>query len=99
LEWADELARRLGAGLELHEPYPDSWGVWPGTVLYATFVWVELVFYGSSVPLSIAFLVLSYSVIASIGMAVFGKDAWLRGVRLSRSSSGSLPVLRLPRCG
>jgi hypothetical protein len=78
-EWADGLARRLGAGLELHEPYPDSWGVWPGTVLYAAFVWVELVFYGSSVPLSIAFLVLSYSVITWIGMAVFGKDAWLRG--------------------
>ncbi len=73
--------------------------MWPGTVLYAAFVWVELVFYGSSVPLSIAFLVLSYSVITWIGMAVFGKDAWLRGVRLSRSSSGSLLVLRLPRCG
>ena len=26
-EWADGLARRLGAGLELYQPYPDSWGV------------------------------------------------------------------------
>jgi hypothetical protein len=62
-EWADGLAHRLGAGLEMHEPYPDGWGVWPAVVLYAAFVWVELVFYGSSVPSSIAFLVLSYSVV------------------------------------
>ena len=78
-EWADGLARRLGAGLELHEPYPDGWGVWPAAVLYAALVWVELVFYDSSVPLSIAFLVLSYSVVTWVGMVVFGKDAWLRG--------------------
>jgi polyferredoxin len=78
-EWADELARRLGTGLELHEPYPHGWGVWPAAVLYAAFVWVELVFYGSSVPLSIALLVLSYSVITWIGMVLFGRDAWLRG--------------------
>ncbi len=48
-EWADELSRRLlGAGLELHEPYPDGWG-WNlfGTAGYeirvgivdAAFVW------------------------------------------------------------
>ena len=77
-EWADGLARRLGGGLELHEPYPAGWGVWPAVVLYTAFVWVELVFYGSPVPLSIAFLVLSYSVITWSGMIVFGKDTWLR---------------------
>jgi hypothetical protein len=77
-EWADGLARRLGRGLELHEPYPDGWGVWPATVLYAAFVWVELVFYGSAVPLSIAFLVLSYSVVTWLGMALYGKETWLR---------------------
>ncbi len=77
-EWADGLASRLGAGLELHEPYPDGWGVWPAVVLYAAFVWIELVFYGAPVPSSIAFLALSYSVLAWSGMVVFGKDAWLR---------------------
>jgi hypothetical protein len=78
-EWADRTARRLGAGLEMHEPYPDGGGVWPAVVLYAAFVWVELVFCGSSVASSIAFLVLSYSVVTWLGMTVFGKDAWLRG--------------------
>ena len=77
-EWADGLARRLGGRLELHEPYPEGWGVWPAVALYAAFIWVELVFYGSSVPISIAFLALSYSVVTWIGMAVFGEEVWLR---------------------
>jgi hypothetical protein len=79
-EWADGLAQRLlGAGLELHEPYPHGWGVWPAAVLYAAFVWVELVFYGSSVPISIALFGLLYSILTWGGMAVFGKEVWLRG--------------------
>ncbi|MDQ3792838.1 MAG: hypothetical protein M3341_09435, partial [Actinomycetota bacterium] len=46
--WADALSRRLlGVGLELHEPYPEGWGVWPAVALHASFIWVELVFYGS----------------------------------------------------
>jgi hypothetical protein len=48
-------------------------------VLYAAFVWVELVFYGSSVPLSIALFAFLYSILTWGGMAIFGKDAWLRG--------------------
>jgi hypothetical protein len=48
-------------------------------VLYAAFVWIELVFYGASLALSISLLVLAYSVLTWSGMAVFGKDAWLRG--------------------
>ena len=59
-------------------------------MLYAAFVWVELIFYGSSVPLSIAFLVLFYSVITWIDMAVFGKDAWLRGGEAFSISLGIL---------
>jgi hypothetical protein len=78
-EWADGLARRLGGRLQLHEPYPEGWGVWPALALFAAFIWVELVFYGSSVPLSIALFALLYSIPTWLGMAFFGKDAWLRG--------------------
>ena len=78
-EWADGLAGRLGARLEMREPYPDTWGGWPAVALYVAFVWIELVFYGSSLPLSISLLVLAYSVLTWTGMADFGKDAWLRG--------------------
>lgn len=49
-EWAETLVRRLGArdSLELREPYPASWCLWPAVVLYGVFVWVENVFPGSS---------------------------------------------------
>jgi polyferredoxin len=78
-EWADGLAGRLGRRLELDEPYPEAWGVWPAVALYTAFVWIELVFYGAALPLSISLLVLAYSVLTWSGMALFGKDAWLRG--------------------
>jgi hypothetical protein len=78
-EWAEALAGRVGLRLEVREPYPEAWGVWPAMTLYAPFVWIELVFYGASLPLSISLLVLAYSVLSWSGMALFGKDTWLRG--------------------
>lgn len=80
-DWADGLSRRLrdGEGIELREPYPASWGVWPAVALYAAFVWVELVFSGAAVPRSLALLILAYSVLTLCGMVVFGKHAWQRG--------------------
>jgi Cu/Zn superoxide dismutase len=79
-EWADGLTRRLrgGKGLELREPYPASWGVWPAFLLYALFVWVEIVFEGSATPSNIALLALLYTIPTWSGMAVFGKEAWLQ---------------------
>ena len=79
-EWADTLIRRLGArnGLELREPYPASWGLWPAVALYGVFVWVENVFPGSSTPVYMAVLVLIYSVLVWGGMVVYGKETWLR---------------------
>jgi hypothetical protein len=79
-EWAEVLARRLGAGkgLELGKPYPASLGVWPALVLYAAFAWVEIVFEGSATPLNIALFVLLYSALTWGGMVVYGKGVWLR---------------------
>lgn len=79
-EWADGLARRLGMeySLELDEPYPEGWGVWPALALYFVFVWVELVFGGSPAPFNIALLAVLYSLVTWAGMAVFGKEVWLR---------------------
>jgi hypothetical protein len=80
-EWTEALVRglRVADGLELREAYPASWGVWPAVVLYAVFVWVENVFWGASMPVNIAVLALSYSVLTWGGMAVYGKETWLRG--------------------
>jgi hypothetical protein len=79
-EWSETLVRRLGVreSIELGEPYPVSWGVWPAVVLYTIFVWVENVFWGSSLPVNIAVLTLSYSVLTWGGMLVYGKHVWLR---------------------
>lgn len=79
-EWADGLTRSLGLakGLELREPYPASWGVWPALMLYAAFVWTELVFEGSAEPSNIAFLALLYAIPTWCGMAVFGRETWLQ---------------------
>jgi hypothetical protein len=76
--WAERLAGHLRVRLEMGEPYPAAWGVWPAVVLFGAFVWVELVFYGASLPSSISFLVLAYSALTWSGMVVFGKEAWLR---------------------
>ncbi|MDQ3912621.1 MAG: hypothetical protein M3305_12810 [Actinomycetota bacterium] len=79
-EWANSLVRRLGFqnGLELNEPYPPNWGVWPAVALYAIFVWGENLYAGSSVPRDIAFFAFNYSFLAWGGMVVFGKEAWLQ---------------------
>jgi hypothetical protein len=79
-EWAEGLSRRLGIadGLELGEPYPRSWGVWPALALLFGFVWVELVFEGSNTPLNVALFVILYSALTWVGMVLFGKDVWTR---------------------
>lgn len=80
-EWAEALVRRLGLGdsLEIRDPYPASWGVWPAVGLYTVFIWVENVFWGSPTPVNIAVLALTYSVLTWGGMSVYGKETWLRG--------------------
>ncbi|HSK98762.1 MAG TPA: hypothetical protein VK869_00350 [Rubrobacteraceae bacterium] len=77
-EWAEAAARRAGKRLELSKPYPDGLDLWPALTLYAGFIWVELVFEGSSTPLDIALLAILYSLLTWAGMVVFGKDVWLR---------------------
>lgn len=79
-EYAERFARRLGAdkGIELGEPYPASWGVWPALALYATFVWTEAALTVVSTPYIVALLALLYSALTWTGMVVFGKEVWLR---------------------
>jgi hypothetical protein len=62
---AEALARRLGLrdGLELGEPYPEAFGVWPAVVHYLVLVWTENVLSGLYVPRNIVFFTLAYSLI------------------------------------
>ena len=79
-EWGEAVVRRVrpGAELSLRRPYPAEWGAWPGVALFACFAWVELVYSDAAVPVRIAQMALAYSAVTWAGMAVFGKEVWLR---------------------
>lgn len=53
-------------------------GVWPAVGLFLVFSWIELVWGESDVPASLATVAFAYSLITWTGMAVFGRDVWLR---------------------
>ena len=82
--WAESLCARLGGGrgLSLGLRYPDALGVWPAVVLLLAFVWVELVYPTPAVPAQIACLAAGYSVLTWAGMAVFGRETWLRNAEV-----------------
>jgi hypothetical protein len=58
--------------------YPARLGVWPAVVLLLGFSWIELVYPAPAVPKTIACLAAGYSVLTWIGMALFGRDTWIR---------------------
>jgi hypothetical protein len=67
-----------GRTLVLYKPYPHALGVWPAVLLLLAFSWTELVYPTPAVPSHIATFALGYSVLAWIGMFVFGSETWLR---------------------
>ena len=69
---------RLSGGPPRRRPYPAWLGQWPAVVLFFAFVWMELVFEGAEKPRALGVLILIYSVITWLGMARFGRAAWLR---------------------
>ena len=77
--WAalyDAVARvtRLRSPLQL----PDL-GVWPATVLFLSFICLELTSGISNRPWIVAVAALTYTVLTLGGMFVFGRDEWLEG--------------------
>ncbi len=80
LEW---LARRLGATrLDAGLPYPAGLRRWPAAVLLGAGVWGELILPNSQTALTVAWLMLGYTVLTLAGMALFGQVAWLRNAEL-----------------
>jgi hypothetical protein len=78
--WAESLWRALFPshrfGLSLRWP---GWpGRWPAVLLFAWFVWAELIWPESDTPASLAKAVLIYSTITLTGMFLFGRRSWLR---------------------
>ena len=58
--------------------YPVWLGVWPAAALLMLFSWIELNWPGAEVPASLATLMLAYSALSWLGMALFGRAVWLQ---------------------
>lgn len=67
-----------GRRASLQLPLPKCLGVWPAVVLYVQFAWLELIWRNSDQPASIATVAFAYSLITWFGMALFGREQWLR---------------------
>ena len=80
LEW---IARRMGiTRLDLGLRYPPGFARWPAVGLLVLGIWAELVLPGRDTAGTVAALMLAYTVITLVGMALFGQIAWLRHAEL-----------------
>ena len=75
-EWL--WGQRGGRELSLRLVYPEALGVWPALLLLFGFCWIELVYPNAAVPAHLAILAIAYSALTWTGMAVFGRQTWLR---------------------
>jgi hypothetical protein len=69
---------RLDAGLR----YPAALGRWPATLLLVAAVWAELILPDRTAPTTLAAMLGAYTLFTLLGMALFGRIAWLRNVEL-----------------
>jgi hypothetical protein len=78
--WAQGLYRlaRPGQDLSLNLEYPPGWGIWPALALFVIFTWIQDAYPKTDVPNQVAAMTVIYSVITFGGMAMFGKNQWLR---------------------
>ena len=78
--WAEGLYRlaRPGQDLSLNLEYPPGWGIWPALALFVIFTWIQDAYPKTDVPNQVAAMTVIYSVITFGGMAMLGKNQWLR---------------------
>jgi hypothetical protein len=57
--------------------YPHALGAWPAFALLFMASWMELVYPSPAVPLHIGWMMVAYSAVTWLGMALFGRAAWL----------------------
>lgn len=71
------LAGAFGIGRQERIGLPHRIGVWPATVLFVAFVWMELVWPRSGDPTTLGIAALAYTVILMVTMAVVGRETGL----------------------
>ncbi|MGH2445005.1 MAG: hypothetical protein ACRDGD_03075 [Candidatus Limnocylindria bacterium] len=80
IEW---LAARIGvARLDVGLRYPAGLARWPAVALLAAGIWAELILPGSEVAVTVATLMVAYTLLTLAGMVLFGQIAWLRHAEL-----------------
>src|SRR6266542_4419065 len=79
----ERLARFFGFDrLDLGLAYPAGLARWPAVFLLLAGLWSELVMEDAAAPDTVAFLLAGYTLITLVGMACFGRVAWLRNAEL-----------------
>jgi hypothetical protein len=73
------LAARSGRSWDPPADYPPWLGRWPAAALLFAFASLELAYSDPSDPRALALAIVLYSVITWLGMATFGRAAWLAG--------------------
>ena len=58
--------------------YPEWMSAWPAVLLFLAWAWIEIVYTNGAEPRTLGVLTLLYSAITWSGMAVFGRDIWLK---------------------
>ncbi|MGH2359291.1 MAG: hypothetical protein ACRDGM_01945, partial [bacterium] len=78
--WAESLYRSAGRGRDPlpRLTYPEALGAWPAFILLLALSWTELVYPSPALPAHIAWLIVGYSILTWTGMAVYGRETWLR---------------------
>ncbi|HEX6474467.1 MAG TPA: hypothetical protein VF114_05210 [Candidatus Limnocylindria bacterium] len=79
----ERLARLVGLDrLDAGVTYPRGLGRWVAVAFLFVALWAELVLPESETPITVANLMLGYTILTLVGMMVFGRVAWLRQAEL-----------------
>ena len=71
-------AERAAGGFATPRRYPAWSGTWPAVALFLVFAWLELISESGEQPRILSLLIVCYSAVTWTGMAIYGRDVWLR---------------------
>ncbi len=81
---------RATGGFRPASSYPAWLGRWPVVLLFLVFAWMELISGQAVYPRTLAMLIVAYSAITWTGMALFGREVWLRNGEIFTAVFGLL---------
>jgi len=58
--------------------YPVWLGFWPSAFFLSIFLWIELIWPRNQIPLSLAKLIIFYSLATWTGMIIYGQKSWIK---------------------